>query len=169
MTRVILNNEMLKNAYSTLLRAIEGDIDIPGVYVMQVYGRFLRIITESGETFKQLDIFIHDAVPLAAQILMTYFDAEDECNMAEVRLNKEMLKQAYDMLLKAIKEGLNIDGIYVRQMCEKILKIETDVGKELYIPICYAPLLAANILMVYFVAESECAEMTRRFKMGVWD
>jgi hypothetical protein len=89
-----------------------------------------------------------------------------------IKLDNEKLRKALEILEDAIKLGNHLTyaaGIEYRCRDKTIRVTDAIEGEYIDVPIEYVPVLARNLLRVYFDVIEQYVEMTKRLEAGVWE
>ena len=85
-----------------------------------------------------------------------------------VKINNEKLKEVLKMLEDAVKRGSIAPYVDVKKGCDRMIRIETMGGDEIEIHAELAPLLAFELIRMYFDVVNYYDETLRKFIEGVW-
>jgi len=85
-----------------------------------------------------------------------------------VKINNEKLREVLKMLEDAVKRGSIAPYVGVMKTCDRMIRIETMGGDEIEIHAELAPMLALELIRMYFDVMNYYEETLRKFREGVW-
>ena len=86
-----------------------------------------------------------------------------------VKINNEKLREVFKMLEDAVKPGSIAPYVDIKKGCDRMIRIETMGGDEIEIHAELAPMLALELIRMYFDIINYYEEMVEKFREGVWD
>jgi len=85
-----------------------------------------------------------------------------------VKINNEKLREVLKMLEGAVELGSIAPYVDVKKACDRMIRIEIMGGDEIEIHAELAPVLALELIRMYFDVINYYEEMVEKFREGVW-
>ena len=85
-----------------------------------------------------------------------------------VKIDNEKLREVLKMLEGAVERGSIAPYVDIKKGCDRMIQIEAMWGSEIKIHAELAPVLALELIRMYFDVMNYYEEMVEKFREGVW-
>jgi len=85
-----------------------------------------------------------------------------------VKIDNEKLREVFKMLEGAVERGSIAPYVDVKKGCDRMIRIEAMGGDEVEIHAELAPLLALELIRMYFDVINYYEETLEKFRKGIW-
>ena len=85
-----------------------------------------------------------------------------------VKIDNERLREVLKMLEGAVEPGNIAPYVGIKRTCDRIIEIEVSGGRWIEIHAELAPLLALELIRMYFDVMNYYEETLEKFRKGIW-